>query len=61
MFVFRIAMAVLLGGFLGMGVVGVWLAMVADWIVRTLFFVVRYRRGKWIEKANLNSMKGDNK
>ncbi len=61
MCVFRIAMAILLGGFLGMGVVGVWLAMVADWIVRTLLFVIRYRRGKWIEKANLDSMKGENK
>lgn len=32
---------------LGMGLAGVWLAMVADWVVRCAFFVPRYRRGKW--------------
>ena len=51
MCVFRIAMAIWLGGYLEMGVVGVWLAMVADWIVRSIAFVVRYRKGKWTEKA----------
>ena len=32
---------------LGLGLLGVWLAMIADWVVRAVFFLVRYLRGKW--------------
>lgn len=32
---------------LGAGAVGVWCAMVLDWIVRVFWFVGRYRSGKW--------------
>ena len=32
---------------LGLGLLGVWLAMLADWVVRAVFFLVRYLRGKW--------------
>jgi Na+-driven multidrug efflux pump len=35
----------------GMGVIGVWIAMFADWIVRTLFFLWRFLSGKWLTKA----------
>ncbi len=35
---------------LGMGAVGVWIAMVADWICRVGFFVGRMRSGKWKTK-----------
>ena len=34
---------------LGMGLMGVWLAMFGDWVVRAVLFLVRYRRGKWKE------------
>ena len=31
----------------GLCLLGVWLAMIADWVVRAVFFLVRYLRGKW--------------
>ena len=31
----------------GLGLLGVWLAMIADWVVRAVFFLARYRQGKW--------------
>jgi putative MATE family efflux protein len=47
MFGFRIAFAYLLGVRLGMGVVGVWLAMGLDWSFRALVFFVRFRGNRW--------------
>lgn len=35
---------------LGWGATGVWIAMVADWVCRTSFFVPRMLRGKWKTK-----------
>ena len=32
---------------LGLGLLGVWLAMFADWIVRSAVFLVRFLRGRW--------------
>lgn len=32
---------------LGLGLRGVWIAMCMDWIVRGIFFYVRFHRGKW--------------
>ena len=31
------------------GVVGVWIAMVADWVVRTICFLLRVRQKLWKE------------
>ena len=39
----------LLGVKLGLGVVGVWIAMVADWVVRTICFLLRVRQKLWKE------------
>ena len=44
MFVFRVGGSVILGSRLGMGAIGVWCAMVADWIARSAVFAVRWRR-----------------
>lgn len=46
----RIGLSYVFGGWMGMGVLGVWIAMVCDWIFRGIFFVVRYFRGKWLTK-----------
>ena len=43
----RIVMGVVLGAYMGLGVMGVWIAMILDWCVRSIFFMVRYHRGKW--------------
>ena len=32
---------------MGLGAIGVWIAMVVDWIVRASFFIWRYRSGRW--------------
>lgn len=47
MFVFRIGLSYILGVQMGMGAIGVWNAMVVDWIFRTICFVGRYRMGRW--------------
>lgn len=47
MVVCRILLSVVLGQFLQWGAVGVWVAMVVDWIARSTCFLLRYRSGKW--------------
>lgn len=47
MWIFRIGFGILMGSVFGMGVLGVWIAMIIDWFVRAVLFVFRYRSGKW--------------
>ena len=47
MWVFRVGGGWFLGRFLGLGVLGVYLGMCADWLFRGVVFTVRYRRGRW--------------
>ncbi|MDD3362201.1 MAG: MATE family efflux transporter [Hespellia sp.] len=47
MIFFRLVMGYILAVHMGYGAIGVWLAMILDWIVRVIFFVNRYRSGKW--------------
>lgn len=51
MWTFRIAFSYVLGVWFKMGVLGVWVAMTIDWLVRGICFVHRYVRGKWKERA----------
>ena len=41
---------------LGLGVVGVWWAMILDWIVRLSFFLYRWHRGAW-QKTAMNALR----
>jgi len=50
MWVVRVCAAYLLTFTLGLGPLGVWLAMGADFIVRGTSFTLRWRSGKWQEK-----------
>lgn len=34
-----------------LGVMGVWIAMTADWLVRSVFFLWRFLSGKWLTKS----------
>ena len=43
----RIGMSYVFGVGLGFGALGVWMAMICDWVVRVLFFTGRFARGKW--------------
>lgn len=44
---FRIGFSYIIGVNMGMGAVGVWIAMVMDWVFRVICFVGRYLSGKW--------------
>ena len=55
MAVFRIVFSLILGQGLQWGAVGVWVAMVLDWVFRILFFVVRYARGRWTRFGSVNA------
>lgn len=45
----RILLAYVFGVLFNMGMIGTWLAMFVDWIVKAVIFVWRYFSGKWTE------------
>ncbi len=49
MFIFRIGFSVVLGIYFGLGAIGVWIAMVLDWICRVLFYSFRFKSRKWLD------------
>lgn len=51
MWIFRIIFSYILGKYMGLGVFGIWVAMVIDWIFRVICFAIRYFRGSWKKKA----------
>lgn len=34
----------------GMGIMGVWVAMVADWVLRSVLYTARFIRGTWLRQ-----------
>ena len=48
MWVWRVGFSVILGKYFGMGLTGVWLSMVIDWICRGTCFFIRFQKGKWV-------------
>lgn len=54
MWAVRIAPSYVLAGNLGLGVKGVWIAMVLDWCVRAVFFTIHYKRESWIPKKKVS-------
>ena len=49
MFIFRIGFSVVLGIYFGLGAIGVWIAMVLDWICRVSFYIWRFCSKKWLD------------
>lgn len=47
MAILRVGASWILCVYFGLGAVGVWIAMVLDWLCRTVFFVSRMASGKW--------------
>jgi len=47
MWITRIGFGILLSKYVKLGMFGVWVAMIIDWIVRSIFFVARYKGHKW--------------
>lgn len=50
MLTFRLILSYILGGYFHMGLIGVWIAMFIDWVVRCIFFVGRYLSGRWMNR-----------
>lgn len=50
MLAFRLVMSYILGNMMGLGLIGVWIAMFMDWFVRAISFIVRYLSGKWMNR-----------
>lgn len=50
MWAVRIAPSYILARNFGLGVKGIWIAMVLDWCVRAIFFTIHYKRETWIPK-----------
>lgn len=50
MWLCRIVMSYVLGRYLGLGLIGVWIAMTIDWIFRGIFFLRKILSGKWLDK-----------
>lgn len=49
----RIVLAYILAQGMGMGVLGVWIAMTVDWLVRAVFFTARVMTGGWEKHMKL--------
>lgn len=47
MWICRIVLAYVLSLHFGLGLMGIWIAMTIDWLVRAIFFSSRVLRGKW--------------
>jgi Na+-driven multidrug efflux pump len=47
MWTLRVGLGILLGRFWGMGVLGVWIAMCVDWLLRVALFIIRFRGHRW--------------
>jgi putative MATE family efflux protein len=58
MWLFRIATGYILGVVLRFGIVGIWLAMYLDWLVRGSFFYKRVKGDKWETKVLIKKERG---
>ena len=47
MWTLRVGLGILLGRYWGFGVLGIWMAMFADWMLRVSFFIPRFHGRKW--------------
>ena len=53
MWAFRILFSWILGSMLGWGAIGVWVAMLLDWVFRAAFFLWRFFSGRWLRHSAL--------
>lgn len=51
MWIFRVAIATILVRAFHMGPLAVWIGMFADWLVRGIWFTIRFYSGKWMKKV----------
>lgn len=50
MWIWRVGLSFILANILGMGLYGTWAAMYVDWIFRSICFVIRIVKGKWMKQ-----------
>lgn len=50
MWTFRVGLSYVLCKGFGVGIMGVWYAMMADWVFRFIVYAIRYKRGTWLTK-----------
>ncbi len=50
MFTFRVGLSYVLGAWMQMGLLGVWIGMWADWSCRSVFNAFHFRRGNWLKR-----------
>ena len=50
---FRIALSYVVGVRMGYGALGVWFAMLVDWVVRAAVYTWRFEQGKWESMARI--------
>lgn len=53
MWIFRVGFGIILAKYMGFGMFGVWVAMIVDWIARTIFFTIRYKGRRWEVKNKI--------
>jgi putative MATE family efflux protein len=51
MWLFRIILSYVFAIYFNMGLIGVWIAMIADWLFRSICFISRILTGKWLKYA----------
>lgn len=49
MWIFRICIGYILGVVLGMGVLGIWIGMFIDWVIRGIMYCIRLRGTNWLK------------
>jgi Na+-driven multidrug efflux pump len=54
MWVFRVFLGYILGIIFRIGILGIWIAMYIDWIVRGSMYLIRLRGDKWIKHRLVN-------
>ena len=50
MFLVRVSLAYVFTYYTPLGVLGIWVGMYADWVVRTFIFMARFISGKWLKR-----------
>ncbi len=50
MWLFRVVMSTVLCRYMNVGLFGIWYAWITDWFIRSVFYLARYRSGKWQTK-----------
>lgn len=57
MFLFRMTIGYIFAITLGFGVIGIWIGMYIDWLVRGILFGIRYLKGHWTDRIILQEKK----